>query len=324
MRKSLYDFCVEMNRPHLLEQWVNERNGAETPRSVSYGSKKKVWWRCGSGHEWQAMVKSRVSGTGCPICNNRVVQKGENDLGTVHPELAAQWDHKKNGSLKPTDVTAGSRRRVWWICGKGHEWQATVASRRSMGVGCPVCAGKMVVPGENDLLSAFPDIAGQWHTLKNGAVRPDRISPYSNRRVWWRCGLGHEWEAPVAARTAQNVGCPYCAGRVALAGFNDLATAVPAVAAQWHPSLNGTATPQEVLPGSHKKVWWQCSEGHAWKAVVYSRTGARKCGCPVCAGKVREERQRRYADMLADPEARRKERAVPQMRESGGPNDNTC
>ena len=68
----------------------------------------------------------------------------------------------------------------------------------------------------------------------------------------------------------------------------------PAVAASWHPSLNGTLEPEMVTVGSRRKVWWQCPEGHSWKAAVYSRTGAKKCGCPVCAGRGRPQRQRRY------------------------------
>lgn len=55
--------------------------------------------------------------------------------------------------------------------------------------------------------------------------------------------------------------------------------------AQWHPVKNGDQTPEKITSGSQKKVWWRCSDGHEWKAVIYSRTGAQKCGCPVCAGK---------------------------------------
>lgn len=68
-------------------------------------------------------------------------------------------------------------------------------------------------------------------------------------------------------------------------GFNDLAAKAPDVAAQWHPTLNGNLTPEMVTPGSHRRVWWQCPLGHTWKAFVYSRTGAQRCGCAGTAGK---------------------------------------
>jgi hypothetical protein len=73
-----------------------------------------------------------------------------------------------------------------------------------------------------------------------------------------------------------------------------VATLAPEVADQWHPTLNGDLTPNMVTIGSNKRVWWQCQEGHVWKAVVYARVGTQKTGCPVCTGKVREERQARY------------------------------
>ena len=69
--------------------------------------------------------------------------------------------------------------------------------------------------------------------------------------------------------------------------FNDLKTLCPDIASQWHPSLNGALTPEMVTPGSNKKVWWQCSMGHVWKSVIYPRTGAQQCGCPVCAEKTK-------------------------------------
>ena len=154
----------------------------------------------------------------------------------------------------------------------------------------PVCTGKKIIPGENDLQSQYPDIAAQWDQERNGLLKPDHIAPCANRKVWWRCGLGHVYQAAVAARTMSGSGCPYCSGKRVLAGFNDLATREPELARQWHPDLNGVLTPEMVTAGSHRKVWWICPEGHVWKAVIYSRAGPRKCGCPVCAGVVRGKR----------------------------------
>lgn len=287
-------------RPDLAAQWHPTKNNGVTPADIPLGSHHMAWWVCDKGHEWRAMVKSRaISGTGCPVCANRRLNPGENDLAATHPELVAQWHPTKNGSLRPSDLVAGACRKVWWSCEKGHEWQATVASRTGSGTGCPVCAGKVVIPGENDLASYFPDIAAQWHPTRNGALSPENVSPSSNRKVWWRCEQGHEYAAAVSARTMNGSGCPYCSGRKALPGFNDLATVEPKVAAQWHPTLNGTLTPEMVTVGAHRKVWWQCLEGHVWKSMVYSRAGPQKNGCPVCAGKVRLRHTERYRAAVA-------------------------
>jgi len=276
------DFAVLY--PEAAAQWHPEKNGKAKPSQFLPGSHKSVWWRCGHGHEWKATIKSRVEGRNCPVCAGKTVLEGENDLRTVAPLLADQWHPTRNGDLKPTQVTSGSRRKVWWRCKRGHEWQAAIHSR-SAGVGCPVCSGKVIVPGVNDLESYDPELAKQWCQEKNGRLHPSRISAYSNRLVWWRCRLNHEWKSTVYSRTFSRSGCPYCANRKVLAGFNDLKTVVPLVAAQWHQTKNEPLEPSMVLPGSTKRVWWKCSDGHEWKAVIYSRTGAQKCGCPVCAGR---------------------------------------
>ncbi|MBO5322834.1 MAG: zinc-ribbon domain-containing protein [Oscillospiraceae bacterium] len=275
--------------PDIAKQWHDAKNGVLTPEQVLPGSHKPVWWRCEHGHEWKALVKSRVEGSGCPVCANRVAIPGVNDLTTTDPELAKQWHPGKNGSLTPEQVLGGSSRKVWWRCSWGHEWQAAIHSR-VYGRGCPVCTGKTIVPGVNDLESYSPQLARQWLREKNGALTPDRVSIYSNKRVWWRCDRGHEWQSAISSRTDRQSGCPYCGNRKVLAGFNDLKTVEPMVAAQWHPTLNAPLEPTMVMPGSAKRVWWRCIDGHEWKAVIYSRTGSHKCGCPVCGGRSAKRR----------------------------------
>lgn len=287
MTQTLAEWCENRADDSLIRQWDRKKNGALTPKSISRTSREKVWWRCSKGHEWSTSVKSRTEGSGCPICTNRVILPGYNDLATAEPALAAEWDPEKNGGLTPRDVSAGSSKRVWWRCAKGHSWRTTIASRSAPGHGCPYCSGLRVSAGENDLASNYPQLAAEWDTEKNGDLTASDVTSQSNRKVWWRCPLGHSYATVVKTRVEKNSGCPYCTGQRVLPGFNDLATKDPAVAAQWHPTLNGTLTPDMVTCGSRRKVWWQCPLGHSWKAVVSSRTGKRRHGCPVCAGHVK-------------------------------------
>ncbi len=210
--------------------------------------------------------------------------------------LLLEWDDTANGEMTPKMVAYGSGKKVWWRCEKGHTWQAVINSR-SNGSGCPVCAGKVVLNGYNDLATELPELAQQWHPSQNAPLTPSQVTRGSHRLVWWRCKKGHEWQANVSSRTLEQTGCPYCANRKVLAGFNDLATQEPKIAQQWHPTLNGSLMPEQVTAGSKRKVWWICSEGHVWKAVVFSRTGSRKTGCPVCAGNV-SQKKRRWYNML--------------------------
>ena len=290
MRETLESFCTRSGQTALLAEWDAERNLPDTPAGVTRGSHKKVFWRCENGHTWQAAVYTRTSGSGCPYCQGRQARAGFNDLRTRFPSLAAEWDAEKNAPLTPEQVTIGSHQEVFWRCAHGHSWKAAVRAR-TRGSGCPVCAGRQVSAGQNDLASCLPVLAAEWDAEKNGALTPQSVTPSSNRKVFWRCPHGHSYAARISARTECGTGCPYCAGRKVLAGFNDLQTVFPKLAAEWHPTLNGALTPEQLTPGSNKRVWWQCSLGHVWKAVVYSRTGPRPSGCPVCAGKTRPARR---------------------------------
>ena len=155
------------------------------------------------------------------------------------------------------------------------------------GSGCPYCAGKSVLPEENSLAAEYPVIAKDWDAAKNKPLTPNQVISGTKHKVWWLCLKGHSYRAVIAQRVQRGDGCPYCANRKVLPGFNDLATAAPLVAKQWHETLNGALTPEMVTAGSQKKAWWQCSYGHVWKAAIYSRAGVQQCGCPVCAGKTK-------------------------------------
>ena len=273
--------------PLLTAEWDVEKNAPLTPQDVTTGSHKLIWWRCPKGHSYRSAVKTRVQGSGCPSCAGKSVLPEENSLAAEYPVIARDWDAAKNKPLTPNQVISGTKHKVWWLCPKGHSWRAAVYSRTTLGTGCPVCTGRQALAGENDLATLYPDIAAQWDEEENGTLRPSNVTAGSNRRVWWRCEKGHSYRAVIAQRVQRGDGCPYCANRKVLPGFNDLATAAPLVAKQWHETLNGALTPEMVTAGSHKKAWWQCSYGHVWKATIYSRAGVQQCGCPVCAGKTK-------------------------------------
>lgn len=133
---------------------------------------------------------------------------------------------------------------------------------------------------EYNLEMVYPDIAKQWHPLKNGVLCPCNVAPRAHRKVWWRCSVGHEWEASIDGRVHN--GCPYCSGRCATKQKN-LAIVFPVLAEQWHPTKNEGISPQSVSPHSRKIVWWLCPRcGHEWRTAVYSRV---KRGCPGCSGR---------------------------------------
>ena len=269
-----------IDNAELMAEWNWEKNIEFDfdPKLLTVGSGKKVWWKCSKGHEWQATIDRRSQGKGCPYCSGRNAIKGENDLQTVNPALAKEWNYDKNNGLTPTDVLPSSNKKVWWTCGKGHEWQAMIRSRND-GRGCPYCSGRHAVNGKNDLQTVNPVLATEWNYERNRGLMPMDVLPNSNKKVWWKCSKGHEWQSTVANRNNGN-GCPYCLGRYAVKGENDLQTVNPALAKEWNYEKNDDLKPEEFTANSNKDVWWKCSKGHVWHASIANRSKGN--GCPVC------------------------------------------
>lgn len=283
IRRTFRAFCAERGRTELLAQWDTEKNLPLTPDDVTFGSHKKAWWTCPSGHSWQAMVYTRSAGAGCPYCAGRKALLEQNSLAKQIPALAAEWDNEKNAPLMPQDVTAGSHKLIWWKCPKGHSYRSAVKTR-VQGSGCPYCAGKSVLPEENSLAAEYPSLVKEWDTAKNAPLMPDQVTYGTRRKVWWRCSKGHSWRAAVFSRTTLGTDCPVCTGRQALAGENDLATLYPEIAAQWDETKNGSLRPSDVTAGSNRPVWWRCGKGHSYRAVIAQRVH-RGSGCPYCTNR---------------------------------------
>ena len=275
--------------PHLLEEWDFERNEAG-PENITHGSNKKVWWVCRKeecGHSWRAVVNNRAGlSRGCPACANWVVT-AKNNLAVRFPDLCKEWDYDKNNKLLPEKIVYGSSKKVWWKCSKcRYEWKTQVVSRTGKKkTGCPVCAGNMLT--KNNILNVvFPELAEEWHLIKNFPLLPNEVAKGSGKKVWWECRVcGHGWRATPNSRTNPAVlsGCPSCANQVATV-WNNLDAVCPKIAKEWDTEKNGNLSPKKVLPGSEHYVWWLCSKcNHSWGSRVYDRGGHRKNGCPRCA-----------------------------------------
>ena len=272
---------AEVN-PELAKQWHTSKNGDLTAYDVTPNGGKKVWWKClkDIDHEWDAKISNRNNGSGCPLCPRpRRIPKPGRSFAEKNPDLINEWDSTKNGDLTPYDVTSNSGRKFWWKCPKAidHEWEASL-DNRSRGKGCPYCCGQRVARS-NSLSTISPNIAKEWHPIKNGRLTAYDVTPNSGKKVWWKCPkeTDHEWEASVDNR-AKGKGCPCCSGRKAVKS-NCLATTHPEIAKQWHPTKNGDLTPYDVTYGSDVNAWWKCDKGddHEWSTAI----GA-KFGCPFC------------------------------------------
>lgn len=214
------------HNPELLKEWNYKKNEID-PHNISYGTNKKVWWKCNKcGNEWESVVKDRTKknkATGCPVCGKKRLSLyhstpivGKNDLESQYPDLMIEWNYEKNGELKPSQFLKKSSYKVWWKCSIcGNEYEREIRSKVESGLGCPLCSRKKTgdinakpIIGVNDLKTVYPKLLEEWNYEKN-INNPESYLARSNKKVWWKCKYGHEWEASIVNR-AKGRNCPIC------------------------------------------------------------------------------------------------------------------
>lgn len=271
-------FSLATRFPKVAQEWHPALNTPLTPEKVTVSSGQKVFWLCKKGHEWQAVISARTKGSRCPFCQGSR-PTDENNLRAKYPDIAAQFHPDKNGNLMPEKILPNSHKKVWWLCARNHEWQATAASRTTRQSGCPDCTKKRVSEIYN-LAISYPLIAHEWHPTLNEPLMPNHVTPGSKKKVYWLCNKTHVFQATINNRTSNQSKCPYCANKK-ISSTNNLMAKCPEVASEWHYNKNIDLTPYDVLSASNKKVWWLCRNKHEWQASIYNRTITRS-GCPYC------------------------------------------
>ena len=109
---------------------------------------------------------------------------------------------------------------------------------------------------------------------------PSFTSYGSKKNKKWKCPLNHIYEARPNSRSSRGSGCPYCASKKILIGFNDLKSRFPKIANEaygWDPS--------DVFPHNMQKRKWKCKNNHIYEDTPDHRTGM-GTGCYFCSGKI--------------------------------------
>ena len=211
----------------------------------------------------------------------------EESLAALDPSLAAEWDMERNKPLTPDLFTPFSQKEVHWQCLKhsDHRWPEKIAVRSS-NRGCPFCSLHRV-SDLNRLTVTNPEIAREWHPVRNGDNKPEDFSQGSRELIWWQCPKKHyhAYQMPIQQRT-RGYNCSFCAGKNTHE-LDSIAHLFPEIAAEWDYAANkplrkrDPSSPKEVSPGSSRKVWWICSKcGNKYKKQVHQRTKfGRGCRC---------------------------------------------
>jgi len=184
-----YHQSLEYLYPDLMKQWHKTMNEGIDPGKLRPSSGIKVYWSCSDPvcnciHEWPAKICSRTNldhQSGCPFCNTAPKRTCiHNSLEYKHPEISAEWNHNKNGDLKPSVVPSGSGIMVWWTCSNNsaHEWKAVIGDRTAKNSGCPHCKHKTEAALFDWLVEQLPD-----YTIKPQKTFSWCCGITSNRRL---------------------------------------------------------------------------------------------------------------------------------------------
>jgi len=227
------------------------------------------------------------------------------------PDLVKLFDKEKHPDLEVDKITAGSQKKLNWICPDKHfyktsPYQIIMAWLKRKKFSCPECEIERLANineiriqkrlANDSLQVKMPEVAKLWHPTKNLELTPDKVLLGSNQKVWWKCpkGSDHEWEAStyriVRSHTKfKTNGCP-CCNNTKLSVTNRLDLNYPEITKLWHPTNNGNLKPEDVIAGGKEKRWWKCPEGsdHEWPAsiqqMVRNREDRSSNGCPFCRG----------------------------------------
>ena len=275
----------------LQKQWHEKLNMHLGNVLIRPGSDRKVWWLCdqcpdGLPHNWEAAVKRRTQGTGCPFCSGAAICQ-HNTLARKAPEVALLWDAKKNFPLSPDQLTVSSGMRAHWKCSTClHEWQAPVMMKVRRKTGCPQCAQAHRGRAADGTRQKHPTFAEAKHALlqqwdhdrnRESGNFPDNTTLRSSKLIWWQCqecpkGKVHSWQACPHNRTSSKKpsACPCCVGHK-VCECNSLVTVCPDIAADFDVEQNGVSA-AEVTSSAHTEYSWLSDEPGAKKRSVNQRT----------------------------------------------------
>lgn len=273
-------------RPELEKEWDYERNGKIRPEFISYSSASICSWICPKGHRYKARVYNRYKGTGCNICENKVLSIGDNDLLTKYPNLAKEWIPELNDGLLSSKVIAGGHKSWNWECPKcSHVYSAPIL-KRAKGSGCPYCSNHKLFKGYNDIAQRYPELVKEWHPTLNGDLKPEDVIDGSERIVWWLCPICNK---PYQARVCNRIrgtACKRCKGLLiskkakerSIKKSGSFAEKCPQLLLEWDYDKNAGIDPFKISPGSSQIVGWICKNcGNKWNARINHRVEGSNC-----------------------------------------------
>lgn len=296
MIPTIKEFFIE--HPDVASQWSEHNDN--NMLNLLCNSSRKALWVCNVYHcEYEKPIRDKIlHPEKCSVCTGSTVFQGYNDLLTVFPDIAAEWDEEKN-DISPREIKFSSGKSFWWKCEHGHSWKTRISHRTSGKSGCPQCARDLKSKKQKlQSLEKYGAVTNHEIMAKFFISSPDGEIPATNSalKCTWKCHCGYYWEQSPRYFT----GCPRCEGKVNNVG-NKIYTYHGTIADMEKMSqlfsYDNKVSASDYSQSSAQSFLWECSHGHTWRATAYSikrsiNQGTE--GCPYCVTTVSKQEKELY------------------------------
>lgn len=251
----------------LAKQW-----DGECLSQIYIDARTRLQWKCKKGHIFEATPVKVKRGRWCRQCGNQIAASKRR---TTMQEIQMIANSYKGKCLSEE---YDPKEHLKWQCEFGHTWYANLHNVKS-GSWCPVCGHKK--SGRKSLsMEEMHEIA----TSRGGKCLSELYENVDSK-LRWMCEKGHVWMA-LPSSVKKGHWCAKCAGNEIL----DLEQAQKIAHERGGKCI---ATKYE---GTHKKLQWECAEGHTWFANYANISLGR--WCPECSSGIGERICRAYFEQL--------------------------
>lgn len=272
--------------PEISKEWHPTKNGNLKPKNVSYGSNKKVFWKCKFGHVWDTSITNRTgkAKTGCPYCTKRVSQ-GE---VRIYSELLNFFNKiELHARIENLEVDILIKKLGLAIELDGYPWHKgrenrdiskninleklglkvfRLRDRELKKIKCNYSTFKANNVCIGDVKNILIFILKNYKLSKNFLKKINRYINYQENFLSQKL-----YEKILKTFPGSIKG-------------KSLADTNPELIEEWDFNKNFPLTPNDFTKGSHRSVHWICkrNKDHKWPAIIKDRAGS-KSQCPTCS-----------------------------------------
>lgn len=294
--------------PYLSKEWHPTKNNQLTPKDVTYGSGKKIWWLCPNNHEYKATILHRAHGTECPKCNDgRQTSFAEQAtyfyIKQLYPDALNRYSAEFLERME-LDIYIPSIKLAIEYDGEAWHRKNTIKREERKYQLCKENGIKLIRLREK--MPEFPSSIADDMFGMDRLYEPKNLEQMLGELLK-RINYSETWmlRCPIDINVSRDR--PKILRYKTDLKTRSLKYLYPEIAKEWHSSKNANQLPEHFQPGSDFKAWWECPDcGNVYEAAIGKRTGgisgSCKTGCPKCGIEKSSQAKRKAVNMI-DPES---------------------